>query len=136
MSKTWRNRHAVPKGLKVRDGIGWAAFDSEGRQYYFDTRTHIDIVYRRPVVFNPYWGFTIIKPSIFERWKMEMFSNTKVAVEKRYVKKFRKSQYSKESKSWKKFDRRRRRAKERDLLKQNRWDDFEKEMGTCGWNTW
>lgn len=58
MSRTWRNRHAVPKGFKVRDGIPWAAYDSEGNEYYFDSYTHTEVKYRR---FSPnLWTWVVL----------------------------------------------------------------------------
>lgn len=138
MSRTWRNRHAVPKGYKMREGCDWAIYDSEGRECYFDSDSRTEIVWRYPFVFNSYWGNTIIEPTVLENWKLETFSRKeRIPMELVYVKKFRKSYTSKESKIYRKIDRGRKRASVRDKLKTGQWDDIpSKETKTCGWNTW
>lgn len=138
MSRTWRNRHAVPKGYKVRDGSNDVVYDSDGEECYTDSHAHTVVHWRHPVVFYSYWGFSIISPNILENWKIETFQGRrKIPIVHRYVKKFRKSIYSKENKSHRKMDRGRMRAKVRDQLKTGRWDDIpNKETKSCGWNTW
>lgn len=135
MSRTWRNRHAIPKGFRVRDGIPWAAYDSEGNEYYFDSYTHTEVKFRR---FSPNlwtWGGPV-NPTPFQGWQIAYFSTRKVPHTTRYIKKFRRSRYSKETKEWRKFCQGRYRARVRNKMSQDLWDEIPKEKKTCGWGSW
>lgn len=128
MSRTWRNRHAVPKGFKVRDGKGWCAYDSNNIEYAFDSYTHNHVYYR-------YMYFQYDNDPL-SAWKKAYFWRKKVPCVRRYLKKFRKGYYSKELKEYRKLDYKRYRAKVKNLMRHERWEDIPRHTKTCGWNSW
>lgn len=135
MSRTWRNRRSLPKFLKIRDGSQYSAHDSEGNEYFFNSHSYIEITYRRYSGTVWQWG---LKPeqTLFQIWQEAYFFNRKAPYQKRYIKKFRRPWYTKERKKWRKFYEAQYRAKVKNKLSQNLWDEFPICQKTSGWHSW
>lgn len=89
MSRTFRNRHSVPKGMKVRDGCGNVCYDSNGKRYWTNgDYTGANVSWR---VWFPdvewLWGHgDQILP--YHLWKMALFGSRKMRHETWQVKRF------------------------------------------------
>lgn len=134
MSRTYRNRHSVPKGLKVRDGDS-GVYDSHNNLYYLDTHNHTEVIVRY------YWartfsGYGSYHSNFLEKWKEKILKGTERIYVRRYIKAFRRSYYSKDSKEDRHFNYKRYRAMCRKLMSNQQWDDLHDSIKTSGWLTW
>lgn len=144
MSRTYRNRHAVPTGLTVNDGCDFA-IDSNGIKYYPSADNNWNIRY---IVDTGSWyhlrcqiqiweiGYHGIEPeNYFENYEPDEDFIEEIEFEY-YAPPFRASFCCKESKANRKTDWKNYRSKVRAHMDREDWEMIPRHRKTCGWLTW
>ena len=165
MSRTYRNRKTVPKGLRVHDGR-INALDADGDEYVMadDWSTELMIRLRKDyrslhnettkIDHHKWWGVSYYHT--FSRWHDCWFvgsagfdlqnylewepGRTEGVYEEisihRYAPQWRKRYTRKEKKWYRKQHQRQYRAKCKNLMRHGRYDDMPRFKKTGGWLTW
>lgn len=110
MARTYRNRHTTPVGWAVRD---------DGRSYHED--------YPTKKAAEDHWH---------EWWDYKEGHRSPVDCPDYYPPRFRSRIYSKERKQYRKAHYRQYRAKMKDRMRHERWDQIVPYRRTSGWLTW